>query len=271
MTCPVCSLPSDRGVSLSTGKVVHEGCFSELTRSLSDAEHTLHMLKNQQAALSAQLERQASLWGALLRLFDGSPDSEQLRRRLAATAESLRAADTHRANLLAKALPIFDTMLNYPPDWASRSAAVSKRDGVCTACGSGRVLQAHHVIPLSKGGTNRLSNLRLLCERCHQQEHGAKDFKRTRAKDQLAIADRVQTLQSAITMNCDVEFLYRKPAETSHRKRVVTPKSLIEVEHHRDDGQTLCLTGYCHTRKAERVFALKRMRGVKFTRISPRG
>jgi len=32
-------------------------------------------------------------------------------------------------------------------------------------------LHAHHIIPLSKGGRNVLSNLVALCEECHSKEH----------------------------------------------------------------------------------------------------
>jgi len=33
-------------------------------------------------------------------------------------------------------------------------------------------LHAHHIIPLSKGGRNVLSNLIPLCEDCHSKTHG---------------------------------------------------------------------------------------------------
>lgn len=29
----------------------------------------------------------------------------------------------------------------------------------------------HHIIPISKGGTNRFSNLMLVCEVCHEKIH----------------------------------------------------------------------------------------------------
>lgn len=34
---------------------------------------------------------------------------------------------------------------------------------------SGRVPEIHHKVPLSKGGTNDISNLMALCKKCHAQ------------------------------------------------------------------------------------------------------
>jgi len=48
---------------------------------------------------------------------------------------------------------------------------VRERDGSrCVRCGEGLGIkegQVDHIIPVSRGGLHRLSNLRLLCRRCH--------------------------------------------------------------------------------------------------------
>ncbi|MEJ7567430.1 MAG: HNH endonuclease [Gaiellaceae bacterium] len=51
--------------------------------------------------------------------------------------------------------------------WGELRAVVHARDGVCVHCGSADRLQVHHRVPLSRDGTNALSNLELLCSRCH--------------------------------------------------------------------------------------------------------
>jgi hypothetical protein len=47
------------------------------------------------------------------------------------------------------------------------------RGGVCEKCGNENynILQVHHIIEKSKGGTNEFSNLLLLCPNCHMTEH----------------------------------------------------------------------------------------------------
>lgn len=39
---------------------------------------------------------------------------------------------------------------------------------ICVNCESTKNLMLHHIVPLSKGGTNRLTNVVFLCEKCHR-------------------------------------------------------------------------------------------------------
>lgn len=60
----------------------------------------------------------------------------------------------------------------YTEEWDSISASVIRRDNYrCVECGSKKRLQAHHVIPVSKGGLTVRWNLRTLCEACHCKKH----------------------------------------------------------------------------------------------------
>lgn len=64
----------------------------------------------------------------------------------------------------------------YPRNWDSLRRAVYARDRHrCTRCGrkGGRrvALHAHHIVPLSRGGTNTLENLATLCDVCHRRVH----------------------------------------------------------------------------------------------------
>jgi len=46
--------------------------------------------------------------------------------------------------------------------------AIWKRDnGKCTACGSTEKLHFDHIIPFSKGGSNNLENIKILCAACN--------------------------------------------------------------------------------------------------------
>jgi 5-methylcytosine-specific restriction endonuclease McrA len=50
--------------------------------------------------------------------------------------------------------------------------AVYYRDGwKCVLCGSDRELSVDHIVEVSKGGTDDLSNLRALCKVCHHGRH----------------------------------------------------------------------------------------------------
>lgn len=46
-------------------------------------------------------------------------------------------------------------------------AVMQKSNSTCVACGSTEDLHVDHIIPLSRGGTNDLDNLQMLCSRCN--------------------------------------------------------------------------------------------------------
>ncbi|RYZ88124.1 MAG: HNH endonuclease, partial [Proteobacteria bacterium] len=51
---------------------------------------------------------------------------------------------------------------------ASVKTAVWQRDGgKCVDCGSNYPIEYDHDIPLSKGGSNTVGNIRILCRRCN--------------------------------------------------------------------------------------------------------
>jgi hypothetical protein len=195
--------------------------------------------------------------------LSGGISQGQLQIKIRMLEEQAETAERAFSVIQAQATPIFDILLDYPPDWESRRERVRARDGSCMICGSSRNLQAHHVLPLSRGGTNRIENLKLLCEKCHKSEHGGRDFSKQPSTELLPFAERIQVIENAISAKRDIEFLYRKPTDSAKMKRRVTPHELVEMDHEHGDGKTLCLQGYCHSRKAIRVFALKRMTGVK--------
>lgn len=43
---------------------------------------------------------------------------------------------------------------------------------ICEACGEPDHLHRHHVLPRSRGGTDRASNIVELCPGCHREAHG---------------------------------------------------------------------------------------------------
>lgn len=86
---------------------------------------------------------------------------------------------------------------DYPSDWESRREQVYKRDDyTCQNCGTmggskgNSELHAHHIVPKSSGGTHDLSNLKTLCEDCHQAVHTSVDA------PTFGGASKTQTLRS---------------------------------------------------------------------------
>lgn len=78
------------------------------------------------------------------------------------------AAGTQRVGV-AGAPAVFPA---YPENWADLRQTVLRRDGNrCGNCGGRERLQVHHIVPLSRGGSNQPGNLRTLCYDCHARLH----------------------------------------------------------------------------------------------------
>ena len=65
-------------------------------------------------------------------------------------------------------------------EWASsltRIMAERTLGKVCFNCGSSECIELHHIVPLEFGGTNNISNIAVLCHKCHMAIHNGKSAK----------------------------------------------------------------------------------------------
>lgn len=53
-----------------------------------------------------------------------------------------------------------------------RKKALKRDNYTCCNCGArNRRLHVHHIVPVEKGGSNKLTNLATACDRCHKKIH----------------------------------------------------------------------------------------------------
>jgi len=104
---------------------------------------------------------------------------------------------------------------NYPSNWNSIRKKVYKRDNyTCKNCGAkggphGQAeLHAHHGVPLSKGGSNKLSNLQTYCKECHNAIHG--DFQAPTANDNRR-QKRQNTIDPTVTIVLELNTATNTP------------------------------------------------------------
>ena len=55
----------------------------------------------------------------------------------------------------------------YDRDWQILSRLARSRSPVCENCGRRDDLTADHIVPLARGGTNTIENVRVLCRSCN--------------------------------------------------------------------------------------------------------
>jgi hypothetical protein len=62
----------------------------------------------------------------------------------------------------------------YPENWSEIASDLKNSIGECQNCRkpkSETVLEVHHVVPVSRGGSHNEENLRVLCRKCHEATH----------------------------------------------------------------------------------------------------
>jgi 5-methylcytosine-specific restriction endonuclease McrA len=61
---------------------------------------------------------------------------------------------------------------DYGPEWDDlANTCLTLAGHLCQDCKKNRAINAHHIIPLTKGGANALHNLKALCFHCHAKYH----------------------------------------------------------------------------------------------------
>jgi 5-methylcytosine-specific restriction protein A len=105
--------------------------------------------------------------------------NKKVERSLADTSELRAARLKVNENKLPRKLVVSNVVFERDPDVVAE--ALSKAKGVCDEClnpapfkrkKNGRpYLEVHHVVPLSKGGHDSISNAVALCPNCHRKAH----------------------------------------------------------------------------------------------------
>jgi len=58
--------------------------------------------------------------------------------------------------------------------WPAIAQEKLRETNLCQRCGTKEDLEVHHIVAVSVGGNNELSNLVVLCHKCHRAEHKGK-------------------------------------------------------------------------------------------------
>ena len=261
----MCQSSASTGVQLSNGRIVHKSCLKNLQDRKEKVEAEISEKQREITRIQREIKQRSGVVFKLKSLFSKPQiEADELRNFLSELRSNIKDLSLLFSYTKKDLSSIYDYFLSYPPDWDERRELLINAGGnFCSKCRRSLNLHVHHIKRLSDGGSNELSNLKLLCETCHSNEHGGRDFSGEFSHNETAFSKRVADINYAIKNRKKIKFVYRKPTDKGYKQRIVHPEALINVAHYHDSGSTLCVRGYCELRKAERTFALKRMRGLK--------
>lgn len=270
VTCQICGKPCEGGINLLSGTRVHNECHERLL----ERERNLRLKLMRAAASLRQAKKSAEDWDSLSDIFSSwlsgtERPSEKAKREILAAELRLsnerEDINTELSDIKSTIRPIYDEWPERPPDWHERSSWVIGETGYCENCGAGgghkNPLQAHHILPISKGGNHDYGNIQVLCKKCHQKSHKHKFS--SSGGSQGVFRKKLDAIQAAIDAGSAIAFRYRnRDGEVS--RRTVRPFEVKKVKN------TVCVRGFCELRGEDRSFAIKRISELRMAELSQR-
>lgn len=263
--CIICGQPCSDFIGLTNGTRVHAQCYDSVVDSRASLKKEIIRLNTEKAILFKKLRRASSLVGKLgIAIFKSRNTTDQIQQLIDSLTLTLKDNATALEKNNQLLFDIHNYWKTYPSDWEERRLTVRDRaSNSCELCGSTLgEKHIHHKTPIAKGGSHQLSNLLLLCVRCHSNAHGGRNVSREdrpfRETGNSGFQNKVDLIQEAIDQKATVRFSYQKYAGRKS-VRAIRPEGLKTV------GQSLCVYGHCYLRKGNRSFAIKRMINVRLS------
>ena len=135
------------------------------------------------------------------------------------------------------------------PSKEQRKRLADLSDGACECCGfkppewatkiRHSILQAHHVVPIAKGGPTRIDNLVLLCPTCHKFAHAVhRATELAGRKQQQPFGSETERIHYLTDLRCHVstaESVNRGFGRNAWAKRSYTEPTPLDkaIESHR--------------------------------------
>ncbi|MBU4455839.1 WYL domain-containing protein [Patescibacteria group bacterium] len=263
-SCCICRAACVGGKVLTNGDVFHDSCHEELLRRGNATRDAIEEKKNEIAAIERYVRGLFAVLAIIADFLFGRKSGVEERKRhllrlcdqLLHLNEILREELNSRSQKLTE---LYDYWPEVPPDWDDRRCDTIATSENCENCGRSesrlKPLHVHHVVPISKGGSHKPSNLIVLCEHCHSKRHSGRIFTYS-GKTTNAFSKKIDAINSAIEHGALLDFRYR--IQTGNKDHhIVKPTKLCR------DGESICLVGFCYLSGQERTFRLYRISSIK--------
>lgn len=141
-----------------------------------------------------------------------------------------------------------------------KKTLIEKNGAYCEMCGEADIpLQVDHIVPISKGGLDDISNMQLLCYECHVKKHNY--YFDELGSSNRKVPEKYKLLNWVYQTNSKVKIKYEKYDGTI-TERIVRPITTIYYKRHGSKGGYY-ITAFCYLRNAKREFRISRMKYVK--------
>lgn len=261
--------------SLTDSRAVHAKCIDDIRRQIDEkgiaSLEAQTGLGRSNIQLAEPRRNRRSIGRLISSLFAPSHQADEQKSSKNSLVEkphsSVENLDRECLALKQKLVDIYDYWPDYPPDWEDRRRNLLRHRGeTCEQCGAGKFgqLQAHHIKPFWKGGSNTAQNLQLLCIRCHGEEHDRDFEEQGFEKLHKKSTAREEIISSAIKGSQKITFMYKKFDESRGQRRTILPEKYVDVPSGRAQGFTRCVQGHCDLRGERRRFAVHRMYKIKY-------
>ena len=137
---------------------------------------------------------------------------------------------------------------------------IEKNGDYCEMCGQTDVpLQVDHIVPISKGGLNEISNMQLLCYECHMKKHNY--YFDELGSSNRKVPKKYELLNWAYRTNSKIEIKYKK-YDGIISKRIVRPITGVYYKKYGEKG-AYYITAFCYLRNENREFRVSRIEYIK--------
>ena len=130
---------------------------------------------------------------------------------------------------------------------------IDERGPYCENCGEEIELQVDHIVPVSRGGTDDMENLQLLCYECHQKKHNY-EFDEIGTSNQKATG-KYKKIRDAIDGQKKIKIKY-EAYSGEVTERIILPQNIVLK-----DGKEY-LKAYCYLRNENREFKISRIKKI---------
>ncbi len=220
--CIICNSSCSNGILLSNGAIIHNECYDAILEKKQSGYNKLNDYHNKIISAEKQLN---SLTRKMLRVIGRSNGKDELLKKdLKSFRNWISFCKSDIMKLDKQLSPLYDYWLDRPPDWEERRLILLEEINFCEECGSlSYSLHIHHRTQISKGGSHKRDNLKVLCEECHQTKHKHKFTYSGDNKSPTEFEIKYTKLRKAIEEDRTVTFEYRKYEEKLKSKRTIQP------------------------------------------------